>query len=555
MPTTFPTNNCDPRLIVVDESTGCTLTRANIRAFTKQDFEDQQFKEVGMDRIIAQTKEARLAGVRERTLTDLLLSRHVALNEGSGGGTKSIIAPFTLVPRRDVVNANYFRITAGEAADSTNLAVHSGRWVVTVDTGVSTFKSALASIEKYFLTGMSVMVETHDASTDATHGVAESVQMKVVSAASSSSTTANVVLEPNKTDAIWDAAGGMTAAEQNVYRPTDGTLMLMSNSVSDYESWCEQGPAVNDLTLLEYWQQTTRHTHQFNDEYLKALTAPLTSNFFKKFRQLPLAQQRKQQEMQMEQAFYNTVFYGQEINENQTIESYTDLPQVTDPANSSCALEFKANTLGIRTQLARCGKVSDKAGADLRLDTLFESIYLLKRFRETTSGTIDVIDAMTDRFTASRIRDMMLKYYNEKYSTSSTLFYQPGQKITHNGSVVLEYNIFDLPDQGVQFAVFTDPYFDDRLGAFETSLKPRARALWMLDWTDIHINVIKTSSVKRQTNTADDLYNCVIKPNVTHYMLNSKTFEVRVGDPNRHSIIENFSDTVVCANPGAPDFS
>ena len=550
MPTTFPTNNCDPRLIVVDESTGCTLTRANIRAFTKQDFEDQQFKEVGMDRIIAQTKEARLAGVRERTLTDLLLSRHVSLNEGSGGGTKSIIAPFTLVPRRDVVNANYFGVTAGEAADATNLAVHSGRWVVTVGTGVSTFKSALKSLENYFLPGMSVLIENHDSS-----DVAQTIQMKIVSAASASATTADVILEPNKTDAIWDAAGGMTQAEQDVYRPTSGTLTLLSNSVSDYESWCNQGPAVNDLTLLEYWQQTTRHTHQFNDEYLKALTAPLTSNFFKKFRQLPLAQQRKQQEMQMEQAFYNTVFYGQEINENQTVEGYTSLPQVVDPANTSCALEFKANTLGIRTQLARCGKVSDKAGADLNLDTLFESIYLLKRFRETTSGNIDVIDGMTDRFTASLIRDMMMKWYQDKYSSSSTLFYQPGQKITHNGATVLEYNIYDLPDQGIQFAVFTDPYFDDRLGAFATDIKSRARALWMLDWTDIHINVIKTSSVKRQTNTADDLYNCVIKPNVTQYMLNSKTVEVRVGDPNRHSIIENFGDSIDMASLVPPSYT
>ncbi|MAT10995.1 MAG: hypothetical protein CMM02_08300, partial [Rhodopirellula sp.] len=58
----------------------------------------------------------------------------------------------------------------------------------------------------------------------------------------------------------------------------------------------------------------------------------------------------------------------------------------------------------------------------------------------------------------------------------------------------------------------------------------------------IQINVIKTASVKRQTNTADDLYNCVIQPNVSHYQLNSKTFEVRVGNTNRHALVENFSD-------------
>ncbi len=534
----FPTNNCDPRLIVVDDSTGCTLTRANIRAFTKQDFEDQGFKEVGMDRIIAQTKEARLAGVRERTLTDLLLSRHCALRESSGGGNKSVIAPYTLVPRRNIVNASYFAIEAGSANSNQGSGTnHHGLWDITVNTGVSQFKSSLKNLEKYFLPGMNLLVENLG-----TSNVAQSIQFKVVSASNANAggvEKATIVVEPNVDSTTFN---GYSSAVKAPYEPQAGTVQLLANSISDYESWCEQGPAVNDLTLIEYWQQTTRWTHQYNDEYLKALEAPLTSQYFKKFRQLPLAQQRKQQEMQMEQAFYNTVFYGQEINEKQTVEGYTNLPQVMDPGNTSCALEFKANTLGIRTQLARCGKVSDKQNAALNLDSIFETCYLLKRYRETTSGSVEIIDAMTDRFTAAKIRDLMLKYYATKYSSSSQLFYQPGQKITYNGATVLEYNVYDLPDQGVQLAVFTDPYFDDRLGAFATAIKSRARGLWMLDWSDININVIGTNSAKRQTNTADDLYNCVITPNVTHYMLNSKTFEVRVGDTNRHAVIENFSD-------------
>ncbi len=543
----FPTNNCDPRLIVVDDSTGCTLTRANIRAFTKQDFEDQGFKEVGMDRIIAQTKEARLAGVRERTLTDLLLSRHVALRESSGGGNKSVIAPYTLVPRRNVVNANYFAIEAGSANSNAGSGTnHTGLWDITVNTGVSQFKSSLKNLEKYFLPGMHILVENLG-----TSNVAQAIQFEVVSAANANAggvEKATVVVKPNVDSTTFN---GYNSTAKAPYQPTAGTLMLLANSVSDYESWCHQGPAVNDMTLIEYWQQTTRWTHQYNDEYLKALEAPLTSQYFKKFRQLPLAQQRKQQEMQMEQAFYNTVFYGQEINEKQTVEGYTNLPQVMDPGNTSCPLEFKANTLGIRTQLSRCGKVSDKQNAALSLDSIFETCYLLKRYRETTSGSVEVIDAMTDRFTAAKIRDLMLKYYATKYSSSSQLFYQPGQKITYNGATVLEYNVYDLPDQGVQLAVFTDPYFDDRLGAFASAIKSRARGLWMIDWSDVNINVIGTNSVKRQTNTADDLYNCVITPNVTHYLLNSKTFEVRVGDANRHAVIENFSDacpTVTATN-------
>ena len=109
-------------------------------------------------------------------------------------------------------------------------------------------------------------------------------------------------------------------------------------------------------------------------------------------------------------------------------------------------------------------------------------------------------------------------------------------------------------------AIFTDTYFDDRVAAFNnaattglpgagpatdltTSLaRARGRTMWLIDWTDVAVNLLGTKSVKRQTNVADDQYNCVIQPNVKHYVLNSKKFEVRIGDPNRHAIIENITE-------------
>lgn len=113
----YPGNNCAPRLISVDDSCGCTLTRASIQAFTPELFEEQGFKEVGMDRVIGQMKEARMAGVAERSLTDLFLSRTVPLKTQSlfQSGQRSVIAPFVMVPQRSVVNANWFNLVDGEA--------------------------------------------------------------------------------------------------------------------------------------------------------------------------------------------------------------------------------------------------------------------------------------------------------------------------------------------------------------------------------------------------------------------------------------------------------
>tara|TARA_Y100000593_G_scaffold1049_3_gene2053 strand:+ start:9366 stop:11258 length:1893 start_codon:yes stop_codon:yes gene_type:complete len=616
--------------------------------------EDQQTKEVGMDRIIAQTKEARMVGVPERTLTDLLLSRHVSLGGGSGGSQGSVIAPFTLVPQTNVVNANYFNIVktscdpndlgttdtdagakaapqgghyggawaartgnqsadfggtndlsvnvSGTASDVTTHAdkisaaadhsPHLGRIAVVVQLASETmgsissnatltgYKSQLKNLGRFFTPGSYVLLENIDESADS---LSQNAVFRVIEAASRTTADATeaslsgvavgghyavLVLEPNISAAGWraDSVSSAKHAGLKKYLPRAGTISIMANSVSDYEKYCVQGPALNPTNLISYWQQTSRWTHKYSDEYLKALQAPMTSNWFKKFRELPLAQQRKQQELMSERAFYNTVFYGDQINENQTVEKYTSLPTVTDPDvnGDNCVIEYKANALGIRTQLSECGKVygggmatSGKQAA-LNLDVLFETIYQLKRYREATAGSVDTIDIMTDRFTAAQIRDVMIKYYKSKYSTDVNMFVNIGQKVLDmDNAVALEYNSYYLPDQGVNMAIFTDTYFDDRVSAFNAGgvtnsdpavnqtpalARARGRTMWLIDWSDVAVNLLGTKSVKRQTNLADDQYNCVIQPNVKHYVLNSKKFEVRIGDPNRHAIIENITE-------------
>lgn len=543
MPTTFATNNYDPRLIVVDEANGSTLTRASIRAFTRQDFEDQQLKEVGMDRIIAMTKEARMAGVKENSLKDLLLSRHVALRESRGGGSGSIIAPFVLVPRRNIWNANYFQIEAGAAHPSAGLGgIPASAWQITVNTGSSPWvkspSASLKSLEKFFLPGNQVVIEYVDSTL-----VSRTVTFKIVDAENATAggvEKAKVGLEPNKTAAGWVA---LSAGDKAVYQPQVGLVSLLQNSVSNYESWGHQFPGVNNMTLVEYWQQTFRSAWSYSQEYVDALeNSKYTSEFFKKFRSLPIAQQRKQQEALNELMELNTFFYGEEINEKQTVEGYTSLPLVYDPEDPTFPIEYKSNTLGIKPQLQRGARWADKGGAPLDLDAIFETCYNLKRNRENGGNSVNVIDFMTDRRTAARVRDIMIRYYKAKYSSDLTAFYKPGEKLVFNGQTVLTYNIYDIPDENVQFSVFTHDYFDDKLSAFSTAQKNRGRTFWGIDWSDIAINVLKTNSAKRTTNVSDELYRYIITPNVKQTMLESKTIEMRVGDGNRHQGYDNFSD-------------
>jgi hypothetical protein len=561
-PLAFNADNCSPRLISVDDA--MSLTRASISTWTQSDIESAFLKEIGLDRVIAQTKEARMAGVQERSLTDLLLSRTVGFKEGKSSGAPSVIAPFSLVPRRNKVNPNYFRVSAGAATGGTSPGAH---WTLTVTNGtqdadaspwVKKPNSALVNIERYFLPGHYVVIEWLG-----TANVSMTANMRIVSSANIDANSAYVIVAPSQTykgdfayggtndagtNGWWESA---TGGQQAAYQPTTGVVQILTNSVSDFEKYGFALPGYNDYGLIDYWQQTYRWVHKYNDEYVKALEAATTSAGTKLFRTLPLAKLRAQQEKFREDEYYRTCFYGKAINENQTTALWQSLPRVYDPAwaatqgaGSTLAIEYKANTKGFRTQMDECGQVLDKQGGPLDLDQLFQAGHIAKREREGEAGiSVDRVDVMTDLLkTRPAIRQLMMKYYKAKYSSDLTLFAKIGEKISFNGAVLWEYDMYDLPDYGYQLCVFSDLYFDDRVAQFQGAQKSRGRALWMIDWSDIMINLIKTMSVPRTNNLSDNLYIDVITPNVQHYLLNSQTFEVRVGNANRHQIIENFSD-------------
>jgi len=572
----FNSSACNPRLIAVDDA--MSLTRANITGWNQSDIESNMFREVGLDKVIAQTKEARMAGSVQRTLMDLLLSRHAPLKQSGGVQNQSVIQPFRLVPRRNRVNPGYFRISAGASsvqADytsaglsanyTTNGGVAAAHWTVTVNNGSldsdsSPFSKSpnnvLKNIEKYFLPRAGVTIEWVDS-----NGVKYTSTMHVVGSFNVDANQAKVILAPNKTYAGGsnfpggntgsDWYGSATTAQKLAYQPTTGISRIQSNSVSDYEQYGNALPGYNEYGLIDYWRQTSRWVHKYNDEYVKALEAATTSDGLKKFRLLPLAKLRAQQEMMNEMSFFETCFYGDSEDENQTTQLWQSLPTVYDPAwsgsgeSGSLAIEYRSRTIGIRNQIAACGNVLDAGNGPLDLDALFEAGYYVRREREGESGRpVTEIDVITDlRFTRPMIRQLMTKYYKQKYGLDNVTGYvQINNKITFNGAVVFEYDSYDLPDYGYTLNVFSDLYFDDRISQFQNSQKSAGRSIWMIDWSDIAVGLIKAMSMPRTNNLADNVYKYVIQQNVQHVLLNSKTFEVAIGNSNRHRIIENYSD-------------
>lgn len=538
----FP-NNCNPRILAVSESCGCTLTRASIGGLTPQGFENLGATEIEMHKVITRAAEAKVAGYRENTLEMLLMANMKNIKGSLGkapiGSNESVILPYIYKRQKRNINSNYWKITAGSATSGAGSnGVHAGSWDLTIANTGSTYASTLVNIERYFPVGTYLLVEWVNTTSKVKYGA----QFKVTAAVNATA-DATVTVEPAVNSTTW---AGYSAAQKLPYQPTFGLALNLANSVSDYESWCHNDASDNTNKLLTFWPQTIRETHCYNDEYLKALNASLTSGYFKDFQQLPLAEQKKQQHAQFVKRMINTAFYGQRINDKQAVETYTQLPVVVDPMDSNCTLEYKANALGFKTQLADCSRVADLLGGQLDLDSLASISYDLKRAREAGGGSITRIDWGTDRFTAGRILDMMVSFYKAKYGVSIERHYQPGQSLVFENQVLLTYNVYQLPPElgGIELAVWTDPYFDDKLSAAGTNadMLSSARTIWGLDFSDVVLGIGNVKSVSRQTNVADDLYNCVIQPNVRHYQLTSTQICPMLEDPARHYIIDNFSD-------------
>lgn len=553
--------SCLPRIVKVDSSCGCTLTRASIRGMTPGAMESLANTEIDLARIIANSAEAKALGVQERGLSTLLRSAIKDIKPKIAEkkiDEQSVILPYFQRRQRSVINANFFAITAGAVHPTAGAGgVPASAWNITVDLGASPFKSALTNIERYFLPGATLIVLTWESATVKT---ARTLQFTVHSAANATTNTAVVTVVPNVSATAWS---GFNAGQKAVYQPIFGLVQTGTNNVNDRESWCYNQPADLSVKLLVNWVQTSRESRCITDSYKETLDLIMqgkVNEFQRAFNHMPLAEQNKRQAQLSDDAWMRSVWYNQRFNELQEPETYDQLPTVTDPSDPACVLEYKANALGIETILRDCGRAIDWNAAAPDLDYVFAQLSLLKRYRESDGDRVEVIDAMTDRYTASRIRDIMGKYYKAKYGWELTKNAQINQKLTHDNTVLFNYDLYDIPDEGLQLAVFWDPFFDDMLSAFPatagaaTDFKSRGRALWFIDWSDVAIGLGATKSVVRKSPDAatNDLYKCVITPNVTEYNLRSWKWTTMVDRPHRHLVIGNFSDAtpVLHTKPG-----
>ena len=162
-------------------------------------------------------------------------------------------------------------------------------WEVTVGVTDSPWSTAIAAVERYFLPGSTVLVQTWDNGTDKN---AKSL-VYTVQSAEASGDNATLTLVPNVTAVTYNS---YTTDQKAAYQFGVGVLQTGANSVNDYEEWCYNQPADLSQQLIVNWLQTTRESRIVDDQYkatLDSIMSRKVNPFLQKFVYQPIAEQNK----------------------------------------------------------------------------------------------------------------------------------------------------------------------------------------------------------------------------------------------------------------------
>lgn len=550
---------CVGRFVGVDSACGCTLTATTITGLSPAQIVALGNQEIELTRAILDTAEAKMLGVPENPLMNLLNSRVKDVKKELNTikiSEQSIVMPFIQRVQRSFINANYFIITAGTACPFNGQTIGGlyypqSCWVLTLGLGQSPFQSALTNIQRYFVPGQTLVIQTWDnVNTQNARNIVLTI-LTAVEADVGATPYAQVTAYAPVSDTNWTTV--YTPTMKGVYQPTFGVCELGSNSIDDRESYCNNMPSDLGVGLVINWLQTIRESYCREQSYEEVLDAILKGNvndYLKTFQFQSIAEQQKMMKVAYDRAWFNTIFYGQAIDvDNQTANNWQSLPIVYDLVNTSCPLGYKASTLGIFTLLNQCNRCVDMQGMPLNLSTIFTNLYYLKRWREATGDRVTVIDGFTDRFTKNHVFDAMTKYYLARYQIATERFAKIDQKVTFDNIVMFDYDVYDIPEAGVKWAVFQLDYFNDLKDASAAivvgwNFSQRQNNLWMIDWSDITIGMAGSHQVTRKNPdpATADIYKCVIEPNIRTYDLRSKMVTVMVDRPNRHLIYYNYAN-------------
>lgn len=570
-----------------------TITRSNI-AYATPDGLLSIFKSNDdyrdMQSLMTTNMELKACGTKTYGLYDWLMSsaRPVGslINQKKIQGTDSIMEPFILASQKSIINDDFWAVLENVAAGSytTNSTEgNAGRPAVKTGTTYGAVTHIIRLKSRYgidpntshFVPGATLHVFGRTGA-----GAASRTQFIIDSAANEKPASGNVATWTDV--AVVAVSNGDSHSHSGV---SSGVAVIGANNVSDYESWCNNRPALNPNRVVPFWTQTSRYTLCV-DEFYKEWFAKLSANnpYFAKFGDVTLAERNRQLGAMWQKEWMNSFFWGKRLNTNQSLANWTSLPAQyahynanlggVTTSGTSHIVSRKANAIGIYEQLQACGRVKDLKGQRLNLAELFNELYTLYRTRSNSGRPSDSIDCYTDSKTAASIQTAMVKYYGAATVTANsnsaiTFDYQVKDgNIAKLGFRVRSYEL--LYPQGVTLNIITDHYFDDFVSAMKAeelatnqhnngggantegadrSVGDSGRFLMFLDLGGgIYPGIVDSNRKVHTVGALEDLakidsgYGCVMRSPTKEVTLNSVTWTAVVECPDDNLIVENFDD-------------
>tara|TARA_Y100001963_G_scaffold42905_1_gene60137 strand:+ start:13536 stop:15263 length:1728 start_codon:yes stop_codon:yes gene_type:complete len=532
--------------------------------------------------------ELKACGTKTYGLYDWLMSsaRPVGalVNQKKIQGTDSIMEPFILASQKSIINDDYWAIVQSYQTSfyGDNNATNGNATYPISDAQLVGATRVLRLHNRYsldpnashFVPGATL----HTFGRSAT-GAATRTQFEIIAAAVDGAAT------PVFTDVSVKAVSNGDSTSDGTIEA--GVAVIGVNNVSDYESWCNNRPALNPNRVVPFWTQTSRYTLCV-DEFYKEWFAKLSANnpYFSKFGDVTIAERNRQLGAMWQREWMNSFFWGKRLENNQSLANWTSLPAqyahyspnvggVTGAPTDGVGTHVvsrKANAIGVYEQLAACGRVKDLKGQRLNLAELFNELYNLYRTRSNSGRPSDSIDVYTDSRTAANIQTAMVKYYGAATATkgadgtNSVMRFDysiKDGKIDKLGFRVRSYEL--LYPQGVTLNVITDNYFDDFLTAMKAEalttsstynndgstrrIGDSGRFLMFLDLGGgVYPGIVDSNRKVHTVGALEDLakidsgYGCVMRSPTKEVTLNSVTWTAIVECPDDNLIVENFDD-------------
>jgi hypothetical protein len=535
-----------------------------------------------MQSLMVTNMELKACGTKTYGLYDWLMSsaRPVGalVNQKKIQGTDSLMEPFILASQKSIINDDYWAIVQSYQTSfyGDNNATNGNATYPISDAQLVGATRVLRLHNRYSLDPNAshfVPGATLHTFGRSSAGAATRTQFEIIGAAVDGAGT------PVFTDvSVKAVSNGDSTSDATIEA---GVAVIGVNNVSDYESWCNNRPALNPNRVVPFWTQTSRYTLCV-DEFYKEWFAKLSANnpYFSKFGDVTIAERNRQLGAMWQREWMNSFFWGKRIGTNQSLANWTSLDPQYAHYNASMGgvvtnatshtVSRKANAIGIYEQLAACGRVKDLKGQRLNLAELFNELYNLYRTRSNSGRPADSIDVYTDSRTAANIQTAMVKYYGaatlDKSGGNSIIrmdYSIKDGKIDKLGFRVRSYEL--LYPQGVTLNVITDNYFDDFLTAMKAEalttsstynndgstrvIGDSGRFLMFLDLGGgVYPGIVDSNRKVHTVGALEDLakidsgYGCVMRSPTKEVTLNSVTWTAVVECPDDNLIVENFDD-------------